>query len=142
MKNLKELCETAEEYATWAEANIWDVPITLPDVLRQLAEELKSKMYKEKVYGYSDDNVCWSKDEVGCFGQDVKITFTDGTQILMGYPKKDLGVWWVEILKYGTAKYRLTSCVDEDAEIYSDVFEIESDVKKVVVCKQKYPEGK
>lgn len=142
MKSLKELCETAEEYAEWAEANIWDVPIMLPDVLRRMSAELKAGAFKEKVFGYSDDNVCWSEDEVGCFAQDVKITFTDGTQILMGYPKKSLGVWWVEVLKYGTARYRLTSCTDECAEIYSDVFEIDANVKKVVVCKQKYPEGK
>ena len=141
-KDLKMLCETAMDYAEWAEDNIWEVPITLPDVLKQMVAEIKSGQFKESVYGYSDDLVIYNENEVDCFEKDVKITFTDGTQIRVGYSKKGIGVWWIEVLKYGTARFRLTSCVDECAEVYSDVFEIDADVKKVVVCKQKYPEGK
>lgn len=31
------------EYADWAEGNIWEVPITLPDVLRQAADLIEAQ---------------------------------------------------------------------------------------------------
>lgn len=34
---IKELHETAE----WADANLWDVPITLPDILREAADTIE-----------------------------------------------------------------------------------------------------
>lgn len=36
-----ELITELRELAEWADANIWEVPINLPDVLRQAADELE-----------------------------------------------------------------------------------------------------
>lgn len=85
-----------------------------------------------KVYGYSDDNLALDgapcpADEIGCFDSTVEVRFSDGTKIKAGYPKKDKGIWWIKVLEKGTAPQTLTECNDEDAEIYSDVFEIDAD---------------
>lgn len=86
-----------------------------------------------KVYGYSDDIVCIEHleggcTEIDCFNSDVIITFEDGTVILVGYGKEDKGIWWIKIATCGSAYCNLISCEDEDAEIYSDVFEIDAEV--------------
>lgn len=92
-----------------------------------------------KVFGYSDDLVEIegaphpSEDEIDCFDQDVQITFADGTQIKIGYPKPDLAVWWIRVEKQGTAPSKLTVCTNEDDEIYSDIFEIDSTIERVEV---------
>lgn len=84
-----------------------------------------------RVYGYSDDNLVldgapYPADEIDCFDQDVVIDFDDGTQIRAGYSKPNLGVWYIKVENKGTATQKLTECFDEDAELYSDVFEIEA----------------
>ena len=96
-----------------------------------------------KIYGASDDlveieNSEYKDDEIGCYGHDARIRFLDGTVIRVGYPKDGLAIWWVEIEKQGTAEHKLTICDDEDARIYSDVFEIDSEIKSHSVIKQKY----
>lgn len=96
-----------------------------------------------KVYGASDDlveieNSQYKEDEIGCYDHDVRIRFLDGTIIRVGYPKDGLAIWWVEIEKQGTAEHELTVCDDEDARIYSDIFEIDSEIKSYSVIKQKY----
>lgn len=98
-----------------------------------------------KVYGYSDDIVCIEHleggcTEIDCFDSDVRIRFMDGTVIRIGYPKADMAVWWIEKEKVGTAYSVLQYCKDEDAKIYSDIFEIEAEVKSYSVIKQKYPD--
>ena len=85
-----------------------------------------------KVYGYSDDNLVlegapYPADEIGCFDSTVEVRFSDGTKIKTGYPKDKAGIWWIKILEKGTAPQTLIECNDEDAEIYSDVFEIDAD---------------
>lgn len=96
-----------------------------------------------KVYGASDDlveieNTKYKEDEIGCYDHDVRIRFLDGTVIRVGYPKEGLAIWWIEIEKQGTAEQKLTICDDEDAKIYSDIFEIDSEIKSHSVIKQKY----
>ena len=86
-----------------------------------------------RVYGVSDDLVeiegaKYPDDEIDCFDKDVLIGFTDGTVIRVGYPKENLAVWWIEIEKTGGAAYAMNRCDDQDAEIYSDVFSINSEV--------------
>jgi hypothetical protein len=86
-----------------------------------------------KVYGASDDLVEiegseYKEDEIGCFEHDVRITFADGTVIRVGYPKDGMAVWWIKKEIQGPANQRLIICNDEDADIYSDIFYIESDV--------------
>lgn len=88
-----------------------------------------------KVYGYSDDLVeidgaPYPYDEVGCYDRDVRIWFDDGTVIRVGYGKQELAVWYIEVEEKGTAKSELQICEDEEAEIYSDIFEIEADFLK------------
>lgn len=96
-----------------------------------------------KVYGYSDDlveveGVRYPFNEIGCFEKDVRIRFMDGTVIRVGYPKADCACWWIEVEEKGTAKQSLTVCNDDEAEIYSDVFEIDSVFLRASVIKRKY----
>lgn len=96
-----------------------------------------------KIYGASDDLVeiegsRYKEDEIGCFEYDVRIRFTDGTQIRVGYPKEGAAIWWIEIEKNGTADKRLSVCEDEDEDPYSDVFEIDAEIKSHSMLKQKY----
>lgn len=85
-----------------------------------------------KVYGYSDDILVmdgapYPADEISCFDSTVEVRFSDGTRIEAGYSKPDKAVWWIKILEKGTALQILTECDDENAEIYSDIFEIDAD---------------
>ena len=96
-----------------------------------------------KVYGASDDlveieNSQYKEDEIGCYDHDVRIRFLDGTVIRVGYPKEGLAIWWIEIEKQGTEEHNLTICNDEDARIYSDIFETDSEIKSHSVIKHKY----
>lgn len=43
-QRLVDLVNDLREYAEWAEANIWEVPITLPDVLSTAAEVIESEV--------------------------------------------------------------------------------------------------
>lgn len=94
-----------------------------------------------KVHGYSDDvveivNSNGGRTEIDCYERNVRIAFRDGTKILIGYCKPGLGVWWIKVEKQGTAKQTLTICEDEDAEIYSDIFEIDSPILGWVILKK------
>ena len=40
----EELIDTLNEYADWAESNIWEIPIDLPDVLRAAAAAIQPKI--------------------------------------------------------------------------------------------------
>lgn len=86
-----------------------------------------------RVYGCSDDLVeiegsNYYEDEIGCYNQDVIISFEDGTQIRIGYGKGDLAVWYIIVEGEGTSEYNLYICSDEDADIYSDILEINSEI--------------
>lgn len=87
-----------------------------------------------KIYGYSDDlveieNSSYEEDEIGCYNSVVRLCFTDDTIIRVGYSKENLAVWWIEVEKQGTADQRLEICTDEEAEIYSDIFYIDAEIK-------------
>lgn len=41
--SLYELIENLREYAEWADANIWEVPLMLPDYLRQAADLIEEQ---------------------------------------------------------------------------------------------------
>lgn len=94
-----------------------------------------------KVYGASDDLVeiegSIYEREIDCYGKDVRIRFLDGTIIRVGYPKPGTGVWWIEVEKQGSAKQGLTICEEESDNDYSDVFEIDAEIKSHSVIKQK-----
>ena len=85
-----------------------------------------------KVYGYSDDNLVvdgapYPADEISCFDAEVKVRFSDGTLIKAWYGKDNKAIWAIKVLEKGTAKQKLTECFDKDADLYSDVFEIDAD---------------
>ena len=99
-----------------------------------------------KVYGYSDDvvvveHIDGGYTEIDCYNKDVRIRFQDGTQIRIGYPKKDCAVWWIELEELGTADHDLTITDDEAAVGYSDVLEIEAEVESVDIIAPKHPSG-
>ena len=72
-------------------------------------------------------------DEIGCFDSMVRILFTDNTVIEVEYGKDGKGIWKIEVKHKGNAKQKLTICDDEDADIYSDIFEIDADIDKCTV---------
>ncbi len=82
-----------------------------------------------KVYGSSDDNVCFDGDvggEYGCYGTDdnekgVLVFFSDGTVIEAKYGKNDEGIWEMKVHKKGSLFDRVDPCDDADADPYSDV---------------------
>lgn len=95
---------------------------------------------KTKVYGMSDDLVevetvknIYPYDEIECFDSMVRILFTDNTVIEVEYGKDGKGIWKIEVTHKGNAKQKLTICDDEDADIYSDIFEIDADFDKCTV---------
>ena len=45
------LIASLREYAEWAEANIWEVPINLPDVLNRAAEVIEAAGFDANVRG-------------------------------------------------------------------------------------------
>lgn len=87
------------------------------------------------IYGYSDDTVeiensNYNEGSIDCFDKDVRIWFTDGTIIRIGYNKPGLGVWYIVREHVGTAEQTLLVCEDEDADPYSDVFCINAEIKR------------
>lgn len=89
-----------------------------------------------KVYGYSDDLVIVegpSPEEIDCYRKTVKITFDDGTIIKVHYPKRNIGVWEINIIEKGKAPFVFSPCNDENARVYSDIFTIDAKIKEYKV---------
>lgn len=87
------------------------------------------------IYGYSDDTVIlensnYNDGDIECFNSDVRIWFTDGTIIRIGYNKPGLGVWYIVREHVGAAEQTLLVCEDEDADPYSDVFCINAEIER------------
>ena len=87
-----------------------------------------------KVYGASDDLVCiegstYQDNEIDCYDREVRIRFTDGTVIRVGYGKGDKGIWQILVEETGTAEYTRKICDDENAAVYSDIFCIDAEVE-------------
>lgn len=88
-----------------------------------------------KIYGYSDDNLVIEEngkciEEVDCYDDAVTVWFSDGTIAECGYPKEGKGIWYIKLVAGGFAPRTLTECDDEDADLYSDVLEIDAEVTK------------
>ena len=95
------------------------------------------------VYGASVDLVeivgsRYRNREIPCYEKDVSIRFMDGTVILVGYPKEQAAIWWINVVKRGDAPQSLTICNDENAERYSDEFHIDAEVISHEVIGMKY----
>lgn len=87
------------------------------------------------IYGYSDDTVeiensNYNDGSIDCFDKDVRLWFSDGTIIRIGYCKQNLGVWYIVREHVGTAEQTLLVCEDEDADPYSDVFCINAEIER------------
>lgn len=94
-----------------------------------------------RVYGCSDDLVIIEHadgrvEEIDCYDKDVRILFEDDTGIRVGYPKPGFAVWYFEAERWGSADSYVKRCWHEDADPYSDVFVIESDVVAYVVTEK------
>ena len=94
-----------------------------------------------KAYGCSDDLVeiegsTYEEDESGCYDRDVLIYFVERTVIRVHYGKPGLGVWKSTVEEQGRAPQILTECEDEDADIYSDIFEISAEIRKLEAREQ------
>lgn len=70
----------------------------------------------------------YAEDEIGCYGSDVIVALSDNTALRVSYGKPGKGIWAISIIKEGSAAYSLSVCEDENADIYSDIFESEADV--------------
>ena len=84
------------------------------------------------VYGWSDDlleinGAPFGADEIDCFDSTVTVKFSDGTKIKARYGKNGKAIWEIKVIEKGTAPQTLTECDDENAKIYSDIFDIEAD---------------
>lgn len=60
MKNLNETISSLDDYIAWAEANIYKVPICLPDDLREIKNYLLDK--KSMNLPFSIGTIVWSKN--------------------------------------------------------------------------------
>ena len=92
-----------------------------------------------RIFGYSDDLVdiegsSYPEYEIDCFDRDVRLWFDDGTVIRVSYSQA--GIWKIAVEKQGDAPQRLTACEDEDADVYSDIFEINAEVVRHEVTGQ------
>ena len=82
-----------------------------------------------RIYGASDDLIEFDGDvrgEVSCYGTDdqkhgVLLICSDGTLLEVKYGKADMAVWGVSLLVPGYLFDRVTPCMDENADPYSDV---------------------
>ena len=92
-----------------------------------------------RIFGASDDlveieNSDFPENEIDCYDRDVRLHFTDGTVIRVGYGKPNIGgVWRIKVERKGTAAQTLSVCEDENASLYSDVFEIDAEIRSVEV---------
>lgn len=60
MKNLNEIVNSLDNYIEWAEANIYEVPICLPDDLREIKNYLLDR--KPINFPFSIGTIIWSKE--------------------------------------------------------------------------------
>lgn len=87
-----------------------------------------------KVYGYNDDIVVVEYndgnaiEEIDCYNADVRIWFTDKTQILVHYGKKNFAVWDIKVENKGSGFIDKKICNDESADIYSDIVLVNADI--------------
>ena len=122
-----ETVSTAAELAfVWITSPFWVIPYTI------YKKRKTGETSMAKVYGYSDDiveieHIEGGCTEIDCYNHDVEIRFEDGTVITVGYGKEDKGIWWIRVDQAGTASHKLRVCNDEDADIYSDILEIDAE---------------
>ena len=85
-----------------------------------------------KVYGASGntikiENSAYDTDEIGSYCADTRIEFDDSTVISLHFTRSDKR-WNITVGNKGSASQRLTHNIKGEANIYSDIFEIEAEV--------------
>ena len=90
-----------------------------------------------RIYGTSDDLievVGDQTDEFDRYRTVTRLVVSDGTALEICYGKPDVGgVWAIAVLKEGPLFDRLEVCIDEDAEVYSDVAHFKDGVEWVQI---------
>ena len=108
--------------------NIEIVPVT------ETYEFLDTERALNTIYGYSDDLIeieGHDDGEIGCWNEEVEITFQDKTHIRIVYG--DEGIWKITYLNKGSARQQLKVCEEETDDCYSDILRIDSIIKRVKV---------
>src|SRR5688572_13721389 len=88
-----------------------------------------------RIYGTSDDLIeVEGVGEISAFGtndQDhgVLVICSDGTMVEVKYGKQGRAIWQINLVNAGTLFGGLEPCVDEDAEIYSDIVRFTGNLK-------------
>jgi hypothetical protein len=90
-----------------------------------------------KVYGASDDLIEIEGDvydEISHYDRVTRLNFSDGTALDVKYGKLNskkevIGVWNVDVIEEGSLFYYKTECLDEDADIYSDIVFFKDGIK-------------
>lgn len=87
-----------------------------------------------KVNGASDDLIEIGGDISEEFNPDADspsyLGFSDGTLLQIEYT--DDGIWRIQPLRYGTAKYNKTEATAGDSDNYSDVVELDGEIRWVL----------
>ena len=97
-----------------------------------------------KVYGASDDLIEIEgaiQDEFGSYNRASFLHFDDGTILKVEYSPDDSGIWRIERIKNGTAKYSHERCDSEDADPYSDVATLKGKIGSVALWPSAAPTG-
>jgi len=98
-------------------------------------------MTKLSVRGSSDDIILIEKDGIlyeefysNCDGR-THVSFNDGTVLSISYD--DEGIWRINLINQGSAKFSKVECEIETEDNYSDVVTIEGDINWVSAGKIK-----
>lgn len=128
MTDRSELISTLREYAEWAEANIYEVPITLPDVLKDAADELETltapkhkttqfaeARFKATVLDKIDDCI---NDIVRC--GNCERWHPTGTSVSNTVTQSDIDVGWCD--NHGSMKNEMEGCTGGTPRSYDAKF--------------------
>ncbi len=94
-----------------------------------------------EIYGISDDLIEFEGDvrgEVGHYSDDEKgalIICSDMTLLEVKYGKDGKAIWSVRLVEKGSLFERIDQCMDEDADMYSDVAHFKDGLKWAYAAK-------
>lgn len=90
-----------------------------------------------RIYGASDDLLEFEGEvegEVGAYDVERLIVCSDGSVLTAEYGKGPLGIWKLTVINRGSCFIGLKECLDEDADIDSDVAEFGSGLRWAIVA--------
>ncbi len=97
-----------------------------------------------QVYGQSDDNVYIDGDYSGQYSyfsnnyekKGIMLILSDGTILEIKYGKAGLGIWGILVIKKGVLFDHIDYCIDDDADIYSDIAYFRKGISYVYGCSE------